>query len=56
MVEFWVPRIQQEYGWEKIEVVATGGDSSLLFPHCPSLTRKDPHLTLEGIYKIGVAK
>ncbi|MEJ2678260.1 MAG: type III pantothenate kinase [Gemmatimonadota bacterium] len=44
-----VARIREEWGAPDILVVATGGLASLVAPHCRSIDRIEPFLTLHGI-------
>jgi len=42
-------RLVERLGWPGAPVIATGGDASLIVPHCQRVDRIAPHLTLEGI-------
>jgi type III pantothenate kinase len=44
-----VARIRDEWGTPDILVVATGGLAPLIAPHCRSIDRIEPFLTLQGI-------
>ncbi|MEJ2217978.1 MAG: type III pantothenate kinase [Gemmatimonadota bacterium] len=44
-----VRRIREEWGAPDILVVATGGLAPLVAPHCRSIDRIEPFLTLQGI-------
>lgn len=44
-----VKRIRDEWGAPDILVVATGGLAPLIAPHCRSIDRIEPFLTLQGI-------
>jgi type III pantothenate kinase len=44
-----VRRIVEEWGAEDVLVVATGGHAELIGPHCASVERVEPHLTLVGL-------
>lgn len=44
-----VERVLEEWGPEDPVVVATGGLVDLIAPHCASVERTEPHLTLTGI-------
>ena len=48
-----VTRIREE--WENPEclVVATGGYSTVLAPHCRTVERVEPFLTLQGLFLAG---
>jgi type III pantothenate kinase len=47
-IEGMVRRIRSELGVQA-RVVATGGLSSVMAPHCPSIESVEPSLVLEGI-------
>jgi type III pantothenate kinase len=47
-IEGMVRRIRKEIG-DAVRVVATGGLSSVVAPHCPSIEATEPSLVLEGI-------
>ncbi|MEX0890643.1 MAG: type III pantothenate kinase [Gemmatimonadota bacterium] len=44
-----VDRIRAEWGREDVLVVATGGLAPMLAPHCRTVERVEPHLTLYGL-------
>lgn len=44
-----VERIRNEWGREDVLVVATGGLAPLLAPHCRTVEKVEPHLTLYGL-------
>ncbi|MCL5292987.1 MAG: type III pantothenate kinase [Actinobacteria bacterium] len=48
MVDSLVRRIASEMGGAK-EVLATGGLAEMIVPECESVTRVEPHLTLNGL-------
>jgi type III pantothenate kinase len=51
IVEEWVTLFRRQIGSDLV-VVATGGWSELLAPHCCSIHEVDPYLTLRGIWTI----
>jgi type III pantothenate kinase len=46
--EALIARMREEMG-TTARVVATGGLADVIAPHCPSIERVDPHLSLEGL-------
>lgn len=52
-IDGMVGRIQEEWGAEDILVVATGGYATLLAPHCSTVQRVVPFLTLRGLHLAG---
>jgi type III pantothenate kinase len=46
--EALIARMRGEMG-VRARVVATGGLADVIAPHCPSVERVDPHLSLEGL-------
>ncbi|MFW5683233.1 MAG: type III pantothenate kinase [Spirochaetota bacterium] len=56
LVDAMVGGIVEELAPEKPLVLATGGEASLIAPHCRNVTRVEPWLTLRGLYEIGVAR
>jgi type III pantothenate kinase len=48
-----VRRIREEWGASEILVVATGGYATLLAPHCATVERVEPFLTLKGLHLAG---
>lgn len=50
LVEGMLARLKTEMGAPQAQVVATGGMSQLLAPHCPSIDRVDMDLALLGLY------
>jgi type III pantothenate kinase len=48
-----VGRLREEWGAPDILVVATGGYSGLLAPHCTTVERTEPFLTLKGLHLAG---
>lgn len=48
-----VDRIRAEWDRPDILVVATGGYADLLAPHCRTVERVEPFLTLRGLYFAG---
>ena len=44
-----VKRIQKEWNRPEVLVVATGGLSPLMGPHCSTVQRVEPFLTLRGV-------
>jgi type III pantothenate kinase len=44
-----VRRIKEEWGRPEVLVVATGGLATLIAPHCRSIDRIEPYLTLYGL-------
>lgn len=50
LVEGMIARLTDEMGEPHACVVATGGMSNLLAPHCPSIQFVDANLALEGLY------
>lgn len=51
MVEGLTRRLKEELG-KNTKVIATGGLASVLLPYLPSVDLVDPHLTLDGLYRI----
>jgi type III pantothenate kinase len=49
MVDALVARFRDELGATEAPAVATGGQASLIAPHCRTVTRVEPWLTLEGL-------
>ena len=52
MIEGMVKRIQTEFGSSKMQVISTGGLSSLISNHCKTIQISDEKLTLRGLYSI----
>jgi type III pantothenate kinase len=52
-IDGMVRRIRQEWGADDILVVATGGYAGLLAPHCTTVQRVEPFLTLKGLQLAG---
>lgn len=48
-----VRRIREEWGSEDILVIATGGFAEVIGPHCQSVERIEPFLTLQGLALAG---
>lgn len=48
-----VRRIREEWGSEDILVIATGGFAEVIGPHCRSVERIEPFLTLQGLALAG---
>jgi pantothenate kinase type III len=44
-----VRRIQQEWGKPDVLVVATGGLAPMLAPHCVTVAKVEPFITLIGL-------
>ncbi len=51
MIDGIIERITNELGYE-CNVIATGGLSSTIIPHCKSKIAHEPHLLLKGLYHI----
>ena len=52
-IDGMVTRIKEEWGSSELLVVATGGHAPLLAPHCRSVERVEPFLTLQGLFLAG---
>jgi type III pantothenate kinase len=52
-IDGMVRRIEEEWGAHDILVIATGGYARILAPHCVTVERVEPHLTLKGLYLAG---
>lgn len=52
-IDGMVERIKEEWGRPDALVVATGGYAGLLAPHCRTVERVEPFLTLHGLYLAG---
>ena len=52
MIEGMVKRIQAEFGPNKMQVISTGGLSSLISKHCKTIQFSDEQLTIRGLYSI----
>jgi type III pantothenate kinase len=52
-IDGMVRRIREEWGRPDALVVATGGYAALLAPHCGSVERVEPFLTLQGLFWAG---
>lgn len=52
-IDGMVRRIEEEWGGADILVIATGGYAGLLAPHCVTVERVEPYLTLKGLYLAG---
>lgn len=49
LVEGMIDRFKSELNEPQLKVIATGGMSRLLAPHCPAITTVDTDLALEGL-------
>jgi type III pantothenate kinase len=52
-IDGMVERIKDEWGVPDVLVVATGGYAGLLAPHCRTVERVEPFLTLRGLHLAG---
>ena len=52
-IDGMVDRIKAEWGRPDALVVATGGYAGVLAPHCRTVERVEPHLTLHGLFLAG---
>ena len=52
-IDGMVERITDEWGVPDVLVVATGGYAGLLAPHCRTVERVEPFLTLRGLHLAG---
>jgi pantothenate kinase type III len=54
IVEGWITQFRRQIGSDLV-IIATGGWSEVLAPHCSSIDEVDPFLTLKGIWTVARA-